>query len=76
MRKVVSAIITILYVTIILGSLGLLVYKTINDISNVKTLLEFVKLMLIDFILYVFWGVGVQILTFVFGLFKIKEYRW
>ncbi|WP_304179104.1 hypothetical protein [Leptotrichia trevisanii] len=75
MRKVVSAIITILYVTIILGSLGLLVYKTINDISNVKTLLEFVKLMLIDFILYVFWGVGVQILTFVFGLFKIKEYR-
>ena len=34
MRKVVSAIITILYVTIILGSLGLLVYKTINDISN------------------------------------------
>lgn len=74
MRKVVSAIITILYVTIILGSLGLLVYKTINDISNVKTLLEFAKLMLIDFILYVFWGVGVQILTFVFGLFKIKEY--
>ena len=73
MRKVVSAIITILYVTIILGSLGLLVYKTINDISNVKTLLEFAKLMLIDFILYVFWGVGVQILTFVFGLFKIKE---
>jgi len=74
MRKVVSAIITILYVTIILGSLGLLVYKTINDISNVKTLLEFAKLMLINFILYVFWGVGVQILTFVFGLFKIKEY--
>lgn len=74
MRKVVSAIITILYVTIILGSLGLLVYKTIDDISNVKTLLEFAKLMLIDFILYVFWGVGVQILTFVFGLFKIKEY--
>lgn len=73
MRKVVSAIITILYVTIILGSLGLLVYKTINDISNVKTLLEFAKLMLIDFILYVFWGAGVQILTFVFGLFKIKE---
>lgn len=73
MRKVVSATITILYVTIILGSLGLLVYKTINDISNVKTLLEFAKLMLIDFILYVFWGVGVQILTFVFGLFKIKE---
>lgn len=74
MRKAVSAIITILYVTIILGSLGLLVYKTIDDISNVKTLLEFAKLMLIDFILYVFWGVGVQILTFVFGLFKIKEY--
>ena len=73
MRKVVSAIITIVYVTIILGSLGLLVYKTINDISNVKTLLEFAKLMLIDFILYVFWGAGVQILTFVFGLFKIKE---
>ena len=73
MRKVVSATITILYVTIILGSLGLLVYKTINNISNVKTLLEFAKLMLIDFILYVFWGVGVQILTFVFGLFKIKE---
>ena len=73
MRKIVSAIITILYLAIILGSLGLLVYKTISDISSVKTLLEFAKLMLIDFILYIFWGVGVQILTFIFGLFKIEE---
>lgn len=75
MRKIVSAIITILYLAIILGSLGLLVYKTINDISNVKTLLEFVKLMLIDFILFIFWGTGVQVLTFIFGIFKFKEYR-
>ena len=67
MRKIVSAIITILYLAIILGSLGLLVYKT---------LLEFAKLMLIDFILYIFWGVGVQILTFIFGLFKIEEDKW
>ena len=73
MRKIVSAIITILYLAIILGSLGLLVYKTISDISSVKTLLEFAKLMLIDFILYIFWGVGVQILTFIFGLFTIEE---
>nr|DAJ40134.1 MAG TPA: hypothetical protein [Caudoviricetes sp.] len=73
MRKIVSAIITILYLAIILGSLGLLVYKTISDISSVKTLLEFAKLMLIDFILYIFWGVGFQILTFIFGLFKIEE---
>ena len=73
MRKIVSAIITILYLAIILGSLGLLVYKTISDISSVKTLLEFAKLMLIDFILYIFWGVGVQILTFIFGLFNIEE---
>ena len=51
----------------------ILVYKTISDISSVKTLLEFAKLMLIDFILYIFWGVGVQILTFIFGLFKIEE---
>ena len=36
MRKIVSAIITILYLAIILGSLGLLVYKTISDISSVK----------------------------------------
>ena len=51
----------------------ILVYKTISDISSVKTLLEFAKLMLIDFILYIFWGVGFQILTFIFGLFKIEE---
>lgn len=51
-------------------------YKTISDISSVKTLLEFAKLMLIDFILYIFWGVGVQILTFIFGLFKIEEDKW
>ena len=54
----------------------ILVYKTISDISSVKTLLEFAKLMLIDFILYIFWGVGVQILTFIFGLFKIEEDKW
>nr|DAP18647.1 MAG TPA: hypothetical protein [Caudoviricetes sp.] len=36
MRKIVSAIITILYLAIILGSLVLLVYKTISDISSVK----------------------------------------
>ena len=76
MRKVVSAITMTIYVVIILGSLGLIVYKTINDISNVKTLLEFVKLMLIDFILFIFWGAGVQVLTFIFGIFKFKEYRW